>query len=333
MPSFKDKTIRLTAGQATVVFVVYPGVKLLDLAGPLQVFNDALDENGDAAYQCSIASIDGKSVISDTPVSISTECLSAWNRRRIDTLIVVGGQGVFAAIENQKLMTCIRKLAQRSRRVGSICNAAFILAFCGLLQGRRAVTHWDSCDRLAVEYPDVCVEKNPIFLNDHDIWTSAGVTAGIDMAIAMVSDDLGRSTALSLARSLVTYIVRPGGQSQFSEALELQAADGAGRFDELHKWMRSHLAQDLCNDRLADHMRMSTRNFSRLYASSVGRTPAKSVEAMRVEAACQLLENSSSTLKTIAIRCGFGDDERMRRAFVRVLKVSPQDYHKRFHAS
>ena len=127
MPSFKDKTIRLTASQATVVFVVYPGVKLLDLAGPLQVFNDALDENGDAAYQCSVASIDGKSVISDTPVSISTECLSAWNRRRIDTLIVVGGQGVFVAIENQKLMTSIRKLAQRSRRVGSICNAACLL--------------------------------------------------------------------------------------------------------------------------------------------------------------------------------------------------------------
>ncbi len=332
MPSFTDNSIRRTAGLATVLFVVYPGVKLLDLAGPLQVFNDAVDSDGDAAYRCSIASIDGKSVISDTPVSVSTEPLSAWSRRRIDTLIVVGGQGAYAAIENQKLLTCVRKLAQRSRRVGSVCNAAFLLARCGLLQGRRAVTHWDSCERLAAKYPDISVEKNPIFVSDGDIWTSAGVTAGIDMAIAMVSNDLGRSCALSLARSLVTYLVRPGGQSQFSEPLEIQTADDAGRFDDLHKWMRSHLGHDLCNGRLADQMSMSTRNFSRLYTSSVGRTPAKSVEAMRVEAACQLLEQSASTLKTIASRCGFGDDERMRRAFIRALKISPLDYRKRFHA-
>ena len=332
MPSFKDKSIRRASSRPAILFVVYPGVKLLDLAGPLQVFNDAIDDHGIAAYRCVIASIDGRSVISDTPVTISTERLSTWSRRRIDTLIVVGGQGAYAAMEHDGLVSCITKLAARSRRVGSICNAAFILARCGLLDGRRAVTHWDSCEKLAAEYPAIDVEKNPIFMNDGEIWTSAGVTAGVDMAIAMVSDDLGRSSALSLARSLVTYLVRPGGQSQFSEALELQAADSAGRFDDLHKWIRSHLDHDLRNERLADRMNMSARNFARLYTSSVGKTPAKSVEAMRVEAACHLLEQSSSTLKTIADCCGFGDDERMRRAFIRALKVSPQDYRRRFHA-
>lgn len=332
MPSFKDKSALGTSARPAIVFVVYPGVKLLDLAGPLQVFNDAMDVHGNSAYRCSIASLAGSLVISDTPVSVSTVRLSDWNGRRIDTLIIVGGQGVFAAMKDTKLLKYVQSLAKRSRRVGSICNAAFILARCGLLDGRRAVTHWDSCTRFAAEFPDVAVEENSIFLNDGDVWTSAGVTAGIDMAIAMVSDDLGRTSALSLARSLVTYLVRPGGQSQFSEALELQVADGAGRFDELHKWMRNHLDQDLRNERLADRMSMSARNFSRLYLSSTGKTPAKSVEAMRVEAACQLLERGNAPLKNIAHRCGFGDDERMRRAFVRTLKVSPQDYRKRFKA-
>ncbi len=228
------------------------------------------------------------------------------------------------------MLACVKRLATRSRRVGSICNGAFILAACGLLNGRRAVTHWESCDKLAASYPAIQVETDPIFLEDDHVWTSAGVTAGIDMAIAMIAEDLGRTAALTLARSLVTYLVRPGGQSQFSEALDLQTADGAGRFDILHEWMQNNLKQDLRIERLAAEAGMSSRNFSRAYLSHTGRTPAKAVEAMRVEAARRMLEEGNTSINIIAGRCGFGDVERMRRSFIRILSVSPQAYRSSF---
>lgn len=313
-----------------IVFVVYPGIKLLDLAGPLQAFVDAVDDRGNAVYRTAVTSIDGAFTASDTPVSLSTESLSLWQRQKIDTLIVVGGNGVFLAKDDTRLLACVKRLATRSRRVGSICNGAFVLAACGLLNGRRAVTHWESCEKLATAYPAIEVEADPIFLNDGNVWTSAGVTAGIDMAIAMITEDLGRSAALRLARSLVTYFVRPGGQSQFSEALDLQTADGAGRFDKMHEWMQNNLKQDLRIERLAAKARMSPRNFARTYLSHTGRTPAKAVEAMRVEAARRMLEDEHISVKVIAARCGFGDDERMRRSFLRILSVSPQVYRSRF---
>jgi len=316
----------------TVLFVVYPGIKLLDLTGPLQVFSDTFDSEGTSVYKTAVASIDGGTITTDTSLDIPTERLSKWRKRRIDTLIIVGGNGVFTAIEDHRLISCISQLTPMSRRVAGVCSGAFVLAECGLLNGRRAVTHWYCCDRLAKTYRDVCVEPDHIFLNDGKFWTSAGVTSGIDMAIKMVSDDHGRTTALMVARSLVTYLVRPGGQTQFSHSLNLQTADGSGRFDELHIWIKKNLKHDLRNQQLADHVNMSIRNFARLYLTETGTTPAKSVEKMRVEAACTILEETNTNVDTIAIRCGFGDDERMRRAFARVLKTSPLNYRRRFSA-
>jgi transcriptional regulator GlxA family with amidase domain len=313
-----------------IAFVVYPNVKLLDLAGPLQAFTDALDDSGNAVYETAILSIDGGSVISDTPVSFSTEPIVKWKRRQVDTVIIVGGRGAKIASQNTRLLASINELTSRSKRVASICSGAFVLAACGLLKNRHAVTHWESCDELATLYPDIIVETDPIFLNDKNVWTSAGVTAGLDMALAMISEDLGRSVALRLARSLVTYFVRPGGQSQFSEALSLQIADGRGRFDGLHQWMRNNLDQDLRVASLANQALMSDRNFARLYSSETNQTPAKAVEALRVEAARSILEKGHLSMKVIAKKCGFGDEEGMRRSFVRLLKVTPSDYANRF---
>jgi transcriptional regulator GlxA family with amidase domain len=233
-------------------------------------------------------------------------------------------------VNDPLFLAAIKLLAKKSRRIGSICNGAFILAACGLLDNFRAVTHWESCDELTQTYPQISVQPNQIFVNDRNRWTSAGVTAGIDMAIAMISHDIGRAGGLAIARSLVTYHVRPGGQSQFSDVLRLQLVDAQGRFEELHQWILNNLRKELRVEQLADRVSMSPRNFARLYRSHTGRTPAKAVEALRVEAARRLLEDGKLPINSVASRCGFGDDERMRRSFVRVLSVSPQDYRNRF---
>lgn len=326
MPKYK-KT------RPVIAFVVYPNVKLLDLVGPLQAFADALDEQGNRPYKTVVLSIGGGAVVTDTVVPLMTEAISNWSRRRIDTMIVVGGRGAKDASKNANLIAGISKLAARSRRVGSICSGAFLLAACGLLKGRRAVTHWESCEELAASHPSISVEPDPIFVQDGSIWTSAGVTTGLDMALEMIAEDLGRPAALSLARSLVTYMVRPGGQSQFSESLKLQTADEGGRFEKLHEWMRNNLNKDLRVSVLADRASMSARNFARVYAAETQQTPAKAVEALRVEAARHLLENGKLSIKAIGARCGFGDEESMRRSFFRLLKVTPSDYCKRFKSS
>ena len=313
----------------SVVFVVYPDFKFLDLAGPLQAFTDALNDAGKPIYKTTIASVSGGTIRSDTTTEISSEPLSDLARRRIDTLVVVGGRGVFEAMKDINLLTSIKKLELRSARVSSICSGAFVLAECGLLDGLRAVTHWEYCDKLA-DYPLVEVVPNAIFINDGNRWTSAGVTTGIDMAIAMISEDHGRATGLALAQSFVTYMVRPGGQSQFSKMLELQSEDSYGRFDKLHKWILNNLQKDLSIENLADYVSMSPRNFSRLYLAETGRTPAKAVEALRVEAARCMLVDKNLTLSVVAARCGFGEDERMRRSFMRHLKITPQSYRNRF---
>jgi len=181
----------------SLVFVVYPGVKFLDLAGPLQAFSDAVDESGNSLYKTSITSIDGTTISSDTSVEIATEPLSDWGRRKIDTLVIVGGRGVFAAIKDTNLLSLIKKLGSKSGRVASICSGAFLLAECGLLDGFKAVTHWEYCEKLA-DYPHIEVEANAIYVNDGNRWTSAGVTTGIDMAIAMISEDNSRAVGLTI---------------------------------------------------------------------------------------------------------------------------------------
>ena len=214
-----------------VVFVIYPDIALLDLAGPLQVFVWARQQgSGRLAYAPVITSRDGGRIASDSLVSIDSEPMAPWVRRKIDSLVLVGGDGVYHSMRDRQFVETVAKLAARSRRVCSVCSGALALAATGLLDGRRAVTHWEDHEALVAAFPKVRVEIDPIYIKDGNIWTSAGVTAGTDMALAMVAEDLGQEAALERAQALVTYMVRPGGQSQFSPALSRQKLDRAARF-------------------------------------------------------------------------------------------------------
>jgi transcriptional regulator GlxA family with amidase domain len=211
-----------------------------------------------------------------------------------------------------------------------VCTGAFLLAATALLDGRRATTHWSFCAELARRFPAVRVEPDPIFVRDGSVWTSAGVTAGIDLALALVEQDLGRTVALAAARHLVMFLKRPGGQAQFSAALSLQTAED--KFGALHNWINSHLADDISLPVLASQAGMSERSFSRHYAEATGVTPGRAVERLRVEAARRLLSESRLPVKRISQRCGFGSEETMRRSFLRLLSATPQDYRARFSA-
>jgi len=239
-----------------------------------------------------------------------------------------GRCGVAAATTDTVLIDWVRERAKRARRTASVCTGAFLLAASGMLDGRRAVTHWAFCAELARRFPTVRVEPDPIFVRDGTVWTSAGVTAGIDLALALVEEDLGRTVALAVARHLVVFLKRPGGQAQFSEFLSLQAAED--KFGALHDWISNHLADDLSLPVLAIQAGMSERSFSRHYAESTGLTPARAVERLRVEGARHLLSETRLPVKRISQRCGFGSEETMRRSFLRLLDTTPQDYRARF---
>jgi transcriptional regulator GlxA family with amidase domain len=311
--------------------LTFPAVQLLDVAGPVQVFasaNDLIANAGGAPpYRLRLVTQGDEGVTSSAGVALAAGPLSRRSEA-LDTLLVAGGQGVEAAATNPVLVDWVRQRATRARRVASVCTGAFLLAAAGVLDGRRAVTHWKDCARLAQRFPAVRVEPDPIFVCDGPVWTSAGVTAGIDLALALVEEDLGRSVALAVARYLVVFLKRPGGQAQFSTALALQAADD--KFGALHDWIDGHLASDLSLSILADHAGMSERSFSRHYAEATGQTPARAIERLRVEAARRLLSESRLPVKRIAQRCGFGAEETMRRSFLRLLAVTPQDYRSRF---
>jgi transcriptional regulator GlxA family with amidase domain len=246
----------------------------------------------------------------------------------LDTLVVAGGQGVEAAASDAVLVDWVRQRARQARRTASVCTGAFLLAASGVLDGRRAVTHWSFCAGLARRFPAVRVEPDPIFVQDGSVWTSAGVTAGIDLALALVEEDLGRTVALAVARYLVAFLKRPGGQAQFSAALSLQAAED--KFGALHEWVAPHLADDLSLMVLARRAGMSERSFSRHYAEATGLTPGRAVERLRVEAARRMLSESRLPVKRIAQHRGFGSEKTMRRCFLRLIAVTPQDYSTRF---
>jgi transcriptional regulator GlxA family with amidase domain len=243
-------------------------------------------------------------------------------------LIIAGGPGVEAAAADPLLVDWVRQRAAKARRVASVCTGAFLLAASGALDGRRAATHWSVCKEFAQRYPAVRVEPDPIFVRDGSVWTSAGVTAGIDLALALIEQDLGRTVALAVARYLVVFLKRPGGQAQFSTALSLQSAED--KFGALHDWINKHLADDVSLPTLADQAGMSERSFSRHYADATGLTPARAVERLRVEAARRMLSESRLPVKRISQRCGFGSEETMRRSFLRILSATPQDYRARF---
>jgi transcriptional regulator GlxA family with amidase domain len=304
---------------------------LLDVTGPVQVFasaNDLVGMRGEARpYELRVVSQGGQDVTATAGLALAAGPLTRAGQV-LDTLLVAGGEGVEAAAENPVLVDWVRQRATEARRVASVCTGAFLLAAAGVLDGRRAATHWMYANKLAQRYPAVRVEPDPIFVRDGPVWTSAGVTAGIDLALALVEEDLGRAVALAVARYLVVFLKRPGGQAQFSAALALQAADE--KFGALHTWIGGHLADDLSLSVLAEQAGMSERSFSRHYAEATGQTPARAIERLRVEAARRLLSETRVPVKRISQRCGFGSEETMRRSFLRLLAVSPQDYRERF---
>jgi transcriptional regulator GlxA family with amidase domain len=247
----------------------------------------------------------------------------------IDTLVCAGGTGARDACGDRELIDWLRAAARRSRRVASVCTGAFLLAEAGLLEGRRATTHWSACAALGRSHPAVRVEPDPIFVRDGDLYTSAGVTAGMDLALALVDEDLGREVALEVARWLVLFVRRPGGQSQFSAQLAAQTAEREP-LRELQAWISDNLDADLSVPALARRACMSERNFARAFRREVGMTPAAYVEAVRVEGARNALEVAAAPVEQVARQAGFGTVETMRRAFRRRLGVSPGDYRNRF---
>jgi len=326
------KTPRFSPNPIRVIEVLtYPAVQLLDVTGPVQVFATANDlvvrDGGAPPYVLKVVAQGGGGVTASAGVTLAAGPLTQLGEA-LDTLLVAGGEGVAAAAENLVLVDWVRRRAAEARRAASVCTGAFLLAAAGVLDGRRAATHWMYCARLAQSFPAVRVEPDPIFVCDGPVWTSAGVTAGIDLALALVEDDLGRSVALAVARYLVVFLKRPGGQAQFSTTLALQVAEE--KFGALHEWINGHLDDDLSLAVLADQAGMSERSFSRHYAEAAGQTPARAIERLRVEAARRMLSESRTPVKRIAQRCGFGSEETMRRGFLRVLAVTPQDYRSRF---
>ncbi len=317
-----------------VVILTYEGANLLDVAGPAQVFATAARprDGGGAAYRVSVVARPGGPTLTSTGIAIVALPLADLPPAAIDTLIVAGGPGVQASRRDPETLAWLGAQAARARRVCSVCTGAFLLAATGLLDGRRATTHWRFAQALQARFPKVKVEAEPIYVQDGALWSSAGVSAGIDLALALVEADLGHAAALEVARDLVVFLKRPGTQAQFSAALAGQVI-GDGRFGELHAWIAANLEQDLRVERLAERLAMSPRNFARAFASATGSTPAKAVEAARIEAARRLLEETPRPVGWVARRCGFGDDERMRRSFIRRIGVAPSDYRARFHSA
>jgi transcriptional regulator GlxA family with amidase domain len=314
-----------------VEVLAFPDVQLLDVTGPIQVFASAnrfMIEAGHAApYALRVVAQGGQRVEATAGVELAVHPLSPRDAD-VDTLVIAGGDGVHISSVDPVLVDWVRERAKKARRTASVCTGAFLLAATGALDGRRAVTHWAFCAELARRFPAVRVESDPIFVKDGPIWTSAGVTSGIDLALALVEDDLGRAMALAVARYLVVFLKRPGGQAQFSEFLALQASED--RFGVLHDWISRHLADDLSLPVLARQAGMSERSFSRHYAEATGLTPARAIERLRVEGARHLLSETRLPVKRISQRCGFGSEETMRRSFLRLLDTTPQDYRARF---
>ncbi len=321
---------RATGGPRRVAIVVFPGVQSLDVTGPHEVFAQAA--GSPPAYTVEILASEAGPIACSSGMQMLPDGTIGGVRGGIDTLIVAGGVGTPAAMGDRRLVAWLRRMAPRVRRLASVCSGTFLLAEAGLLDGRRATTHWQVCEQLARRYPRVTVERDPIFVRDGGVYTSAGVTAGMDLALALVEEDLGRTVALRVARQLVLFLRRPGGQSQFSAQLALQAADRQP-LRELQAWIADHLADDLSVPSLAGQVAMSERNFSRVFARGSGCTPARFVERARVEGARRRLEESSEGVETIAAACGYASAEVMRRAFVRLLGVPPLAYRGRFRSA
>ncbi|MGE8186346.1 GlxA family transcriptional regulator [Pseudomonas sp. NPDC086278] len=331
---FSDVPSESMSQPRTLVFLAYAQMGLLDLTGAQTVFwaaSKALADRGLPGYTLHTASLDGGLIATAEGLSVHTTALHSFNDVAVDTLIVPGAPNIAQAmIDGVALVNWLREASVKARRTASVCSGTFLLAQAGLLEGLRAATHWAMCDQLKSGFPSIDVDVDAIFIQQGTVWTSAGVSTGIDMALALVEADCGREVALQVARELVVFLKRPGGQAQFSQLLQSQMGDSAG-FDDLHLWLADNLGDaSLTVERLARQAQMSPRNFARVYKRKTGRTPAKAIELFRMEAARRMLEDSSRNIDQIAQLCGFGDEERMRHTFHRHLAISPREYRSRF---
>ena len=313
----------------------YPDVQVLDVTGPHEVFALAhrFRPIGDPGYAVELLAADAGAMRASSGLTLVADRVlgrpTAKANEAIDTVVVAGGGGTADAAVDDRLLEWLRGVEPTCRRMTSVCSGAFILAAAGLLDGKRATTHWSECDRLARYYPEVEVEADPIFVRDGKIATSAGITAGMDLALALVEDDLGRDASLQVARWLVMFVQRSGGQSQFSSQLAGQLAERAP-LRELQTWMADHPDADLSVPALSARVAMSDRNFARVFRREVGTTPAAYVEQVRCEAARRLLETTDRTVDDIARACGFGTTETLQRTFQRLVSVSPRRYRRHF---
>jgi transcriptional regulator GlxA family with amidase domain len=316
----------------TIDILIFPDFQLLDAAGPITAFeaagrvpagNEASFRNPPSAYRLRVVAREAGPVTSSSGVQmVAAQWNKDWDAAAVDTLIVAGGWGTRAASACPETLAYVRAAAGLVRRVASVCSGAFVLAAAGLLDGRRATTHWARAAEFARAYPQIQVVPDRIFVRDGAVWTSAGITAGIDLALALAADDLGEEAAKRAAQQLVVYHRRPGGQSQFSALLE---ADRPGsRFSPLLAWVGERLNEHLPVVRLAERAAMSPRHFARAFAAETGMTPAKAVERLRLEASRERVESGSEPIELVAAGTGFGDPERMRRAFIRAFGQPPQ---------
>ena len=303
----------------SIGFLIFPDFQLLDAAGPIAAFEIASHYGGDA-YALSVLAVEAGPTASSSGASMYA--LALQDAPPLDTLVVAGGNGTRGAATDPAVIGFVRAVAGTARRVASVCSGAYVLAEAGLLDGRRATTHWSRSADFVRRYPRIRLEPDRIFIRDGAVWSSAGITAGLDLSLALIAEDLGEEIARRTAQELVVYRRRPGGQSQFSALLEMERPEG--RFGPLLAWARERLEQPLGVEQLAEQAGMSPRNFARRFAQETGMTPARAVERLRVEAARERVEAGGDLIDQIALQSGFGDPERMRRAFVRAFGQPPQ---------
>jgi transcriptional regulator GlxA family with amidase domain len=317
-----------TPVEREVIMATFDGAQILDVTGPLEVFSSASRFLPGVRYRTRVVTTRGGPVRASCGLEFASSPISEVTGP-LDTLMVAGGSDMDAAVADTDLLVHVRRLASDARRVTSVCSGAFVLAAAGLLEGRRATTHWAECGLLDDTYARVTVEPDAIYVHDGNVWTSAGVTAGIDLTLALVADDHGHQAAATVARQLVVYLQRSGGQAQFSSLLAGQAA-ATEPVRDLLSWLRDHLSDDLSVAALARQINLSERQFTRVFKTEVGATAADHVEAIRLETACRLLETTNRTIEQIAKTCGFGTPETMNRTFRRRLDTTPGKHRHHF---
>lgn len=316
-----------------IEFFLYSGMLALDVTGPADVFqaaNDLLSSNGrgEEGYELVFSALEPGPVSTSSGLRFYAD--SYIGIQAVDSLLVPGGMATEAVSCDSAIVKAVRLAALKAQRIVSICSGVFLLAAAELLDGRRVTTHWAMANRLAECYPKLCVDPDAIYIQDGNIATSAGVTAGIDLALALVEDDYGPTLSIEIARLLLLYRRRPGNQSQFSTPLAMQAKAGK-RFKDLIDWLETHLDQNLTVERLAEQVHMSPRNFARIFPAETGMSPGRFIEQLRIDRARELIESGAEGFESVAHESGFGREERMRRAFQRRLGINPAQYRTHFN--